>query len=282
MGRVIQRGEGPPIVLVPGIQGRHEWHLPTVDALATLGHVITFSLCDEPTSHFAWSESAGFENYLVQLADVLRVTCVERPLLVGISYGGLISAEYAARHPGALSGLVIASAPSPSWSLPVRAQRYLASPRLMAPAFWLGAPGRAYPELKAAFPQGRDRWAFVVDQGLRIAAAPAAASRMARRLRWLENGRFSMARGIDVPALIVTGESELERVVPPEDTLRYHEWLPHARVETMAHTGHSGTVTRAAEFARLVAEFMRPLPTGSAAVPSLDSPAGSIRADRVS
>ena len=36
MGHLIQRGAGPPIVLVPGIQGRYEWQLPTLDALATL------------------------------------------------------------------------------------------------------------------------------------------------------------------------------------------------------------------------------------------------------
>ena len=48
--RIVERGEGRPIVLVPGIQGRHEWSLPTVEALAALGRVITYSLADEPTS----------------------------------------------------------------------------------------------------------------------------------------------------------------------------------------------------------------------------------------
>ena len=282
MPQIIQRGDGRPIVLVPGIQGRHEWQLATVDTLAALGRVITFSLCDEPTSQFAWSESAGFENYLKQLDDVLRATGARRPLLVGISYGGLISAEYAARHPSALSGLVLASAPPPGWALPARAQRYLESPRLMAPAFWLGAPSRTYPELKAAFPQRRDLLHFVMHQSLRIAGAPASASRMVRRLRWLKSGQFSIGRGLDVPALIVTGEPELERVVPPDDTLRYCEWLPQARVERMAHTGHSGTVTKAAEFARLVAEFMQTLSPGTWAAPASAVAARSVRADRVS
>ena len=102
--RIIERGVGRPIVVVPGIQGRYEWGLPTVEALAALGHVVTFSLADEPTSGFAWSESAGFENYLTQLDDVIRATGVERPVLVGVSYGGLVAAEYAARHPGARVG----------------------------------------------------------------------------------------------------------------------------------------------------------------------------------
>ncbi|HUU34958.1 MAG TPA: alpha/beta hydrolase [Vicinamibacterales bacterium] len=267
MTGIIQRGEGPAIVLVPGLQGRHEWQLPTVAALAACGQVSTFSLCDEPTSGFTWTEAAGFENYLAQLDEVLRATAAERPLLVGISYGGLIAAEYAARRPGTVAGLVLASAPPPGWTLPARAQRYLTAPRLMAPAFWLGAPLRLYPELRAAFPAGRDLLHFVVDHGLRVAGAPASTARMVRRLRWLTAARFSTGRPIPVPALIVTGEAGLERVVPPADTLRYLEWLPHARVVTMPHTGHSGTVTRAGDFARLVADFMM---------------SRSLRADRVS
>lgn len=266
MTGLIQRGEGPPMVLVPGIQGRHEWQLPTVAALAAFGQVSTFSLCDEPTSGFTWSEAAGFENYLTQLECVLRVTG-ERPLLVGISYGGLIAAEYAARHPGQIAGLVLASAPPPGWRLPARAQRYLTAPRLMAPAFWLGGPLRLYPELRAAFPAARDLFRFVVDHGWRVVGAPASSARMARRLEWMAAARFSTGRPIPVPALIVTGEAGLEHVVPPADSLRYLEWLPHAEVATLPHTGHSGTVTRAGEFARLVADFTM---------------SRSLRADRVS
>ncbi len=264
---LIQRGTGRPIVLVPGIQGRYEWQLPTVDALAALGRVTTFSLCDEPTSGCAWTEAAGFENYVTQLGDVLRDTGVTQPLLIGISYGGLVAAEYAARHPGGLSGLVIASAPPPGWTLPARAQRYLRAPRLMTPAFVLGAPFRLYPEVRAAFPNAGDFLRFVTRQGLRVLAAPPSTARMARRLRWLKAGQYSTGRSIPVPALIVTGEAALERVVPPVDTLRYREWLPHAQVATMAHTGHSGTVTRASDFARLIADFIT---------------SRSVRADRVS
>ncbi len=267
MGRLIQFGQGPPIVVVPGIQGRHEWQLPTVAALAALGRVTTFSLSDEPTSEFAWTEAAGFENYLAQLDEVRRDVGAEPPVLVGISYGGLIAAEYAARHPDAVAGLVLASAPPPGWTLPARAQRYLTAPRLTAGAFWLGAPARMYPELRAAFPAGRDLLHFVVDHGWRIAGAPASSARMVRRLQWLARARFSTDRPIPVPALLVTGEAALERVVPPEDTLRYLQWLPHARVATMARTGHSGTVTRAGDFAALVADFMT---------------SRSLRADRVS
>ena len=98
------------------------------------------------------------------------------------------------------------------------------------------------------------------DHGRRIAAAPASSMRMVRRLRWLETARFSLDHRIDVPALIVTGEPELERVVPPADTLKYRAWLPDARVVTLAHTGHNGCVTKARDFAAAVNGLLADLP----------------------
>ena len=49
---MIDRGNGTPIVLIPGLQGRWEWMRPAVDALARHHRVITFSLCDERRSPF--------------------------------------------------------------------------------------------------------------------------------------------------------------------------------------------------------------------------------------
>ncbi len=84
-----------------------------------------------------------------------------------------------------------------------------------------------------------------------------------------------------MPALIVTGEPALERVVPPEDTLAYRAWLPGARAVTLAATGHNGCVTKAREFADEVAGLLAGLPSADAAVssPSLSE---NVRAYRVS
>jgi pimeloyl-ACP methyl ester carboxylesterase len=281
--RIVERGSGRPLILIPGIQGRYEWSTPTLDALGTLGRAITYSLADEPTSRFSWIEGDGFGNYLTQLADVIARTCTVPPVLVGVSYGGLIAAEFAARHPDAIAGLVVASAPPPSWTLPARAERYLAAPRLMAPIFWLGAPIRMYPELKAAFPNPRERVRFAVHHGLRVASAPASSRRMIRRLRWLKSTRFALDHPLDLSGLIVTGDEALERVVPPEATLAYRAWLPGAPVVTLRHTGHGGTVTQAREFAAHVGAWIERLPPVTPRprppVISIEEP---VRADRVS
>jgi pimeloyl-ACP methyl ester carboxylesterase len=153
----------------------------------------------------------------------------------------------------------------------------------MAPIFWLGAPLRAYPEVKAAIPGRRARLDFLIDQGLRIAAAPASSRRMVRRLQWLASAETALVQPLPIPSLIITGEAALERVVPPDATLAYRTWLPDARVVTMPGTGHGGTVTRPEEFARHVADWLLSLPPARPAPQTPARPAQEPpRAHRVS
>ncbi len=68
--RVVDRGSGVPVVLVPGIQGRWEWMAPAVEALAARCRVITFSLADEPSA--AWpARGIGFDAYVEQIGQAL-------------------------------------------------------------------------------------------------------------------------------------------------------------------------------------------------------------------
>ena len=97
--RIIDRGSGTPVVLVPGIQGRWEWMLPAVEALARRCRVITFSLADEPTSEASFDEASGFDGYVRQIADAMDAARIPSATICGISYGGLIAAAFAARHP---------------------------------------------------------------------------------------------------------------------------------------------------------------------------------------
>ncbi|HEX5070634.1 MAG TPA: alpha/beta hydrolase, partial [Vicinamibacterales bacterium] len=157
---LIDQGRGAPVLLIPGIQGRWEWMKPTVQALAAQCRVLTFSLADEPSAG-ADLGATGFDGYVAQVRQALDQARLERAVICGMSYGGLIAAALAARHPERVSGLVLASALPPSWQLNDRARFYLRAPRLLAPFFCL-ASVRLYPEIAAASSGG---WA-----GARVAA----------------------------------------------------------------------------------------------------------------
>ena len=57
-----------------GDEPRLSFATGTMDALGEHGRAITYSLSDEPTSGFGWQSERGFENYLVQLDEVLTTT----------------------------------------------------------------------------------------------------------------------------------------------------------------------------------------------------------------
>jgi len=55
-----------------------------------------------------------------------------------------------------------------------------------------------------------------------------------------------------VPALVVAGQAELDRVVPVAWTRDYLRLWPEARFASIARSGHLGSITRPDEFAELI------------------------------
>jgi pimeloyl-ACP methyl ester carboxylesterase len=253
---MIDRGTGTPIVLIPGLQGRWEWMRPAVDALSRSLRVISFSLCDERSSPFPCDPDRGFENYVSQVEAALDRSGVERAVITGVSYGGLIATEFAARHPKRVSALVLASALHASWQPNELQQRYLNAPTLMSPLFVATAPTRMRPEVIAALPSLGSRLRFAATHGARVVTAPTSPARMARRVAWARAHRFADPKQITAPALVVTGEPGLDKIVPVEVTRRYLNDLQSAQHVVLEHTGHIGLVTRPDAFAGVLERFV--------------------------
>ncbi len=253
---MIDRGQGVPVVLVPGIQGRWEWMAPAVDALAERCRVLTFSLCDEPSSDFSCDPDRGLDNYVDQIDEALTRASLQDAVVIGVSYGGPVAAEFAARHPARVQGLVLVSALPFGWHPDQRARFYLRSPRLLSPLFCLASPRRMAPELKSALPGLGQRLRFSAGSGLRVARALMSPTRMARRIQWIDGYKFTNPRQIGAPSLIITGEDELDRVVPPRLSRRYLDDLPSARATVLPGTGHLGYLTKPHQFADIVSGFV--------------------------
>ena len=252
---MIDRGTGTPIVLMPGIQGRWEWLAPAVDALAERCRVITFSLCDEPSSGFAHDPALGIENYFAQLDQAFDRAGLQEAVLIGTSYTGPIAAEFAARRPDRVRGLVLVSALPPDWRPNARARFYLRAPRLLSPVFVIDSPTRMIPELRAALPGFGGVLRFATAQTARVVRALMSPSRMATRLRWTEAFHYSDVSQVAQPVLVITGEDRLDRVVDPALTRRYLAAFPAARHVVLPKTGHIGMLTRPTEFAEIIRRF---------------------------
>lgn len=253
---MIDTGSGSPIVLVPGLQGRWEWMRPAVEALAKHHRVISFSLCDEKTSPFPCDPVKAFDNYVTQVGTAMDRAGLSQAAIVGVSYGGLIAVEFSARHPERVSSLVLASALHSGWQPNAQQQRFLSAPRLMSPVFAATAPGRMSSEVAAAIPRFGPRLRFMAGQGVRIALAPASPARMARRVEWAAAHHFADPRSIRTRALVMTGEPDLDKVVPVTVTEQYMAELQSAQRVVLDRTGHIGLVTRPDRFADILGRFV--------------------------
>ena len=250
-------GSGPPLIVVPGIQGRWEWLRPALDALQVRCRTISYSLYGDFGARWRGDPALGFENYLRQLDDVFDRAGVERAALCGSSYGGFVALRYAATRPHRVSRLILASSPSPGWTPNPRQSGYIASPWISTPAFLATAPSRLWPEIRAAFDSLPARLAFCTVHMMRVAAAPAIPSLMAGRIVEQQSMDFVPdCAAVRAPTLVTSGEPDLDTVVPVAATKRYVSLIPGAKYAMIERTGHLGLLTRPERFASIVSSFV--------------------------
>jgi len=250
---MIDHGHGSPLVLIPGIQGRWEWMLPAIRALGARHRVISFSLNEALPS----GAEPRFDDWVDHIDRVLDRASVRRAAIVGVSFGGVIGARYAARRPDRVSALVLVCAPSPRWEPDRKLSSYMARPKWSAPAFVIRACRRLVPEVIAAQPTWPGRLGFLLRHLGRVVRYPASPTAMAESVRrWKSVDVAADCARIAAPTLVITGEPHLDRVVANASSLEYLALIPQARHRTLADTGHVGLVTRPEAFVGLVDTFL--------------------------
>lgn len=244
---MFDEGSGPPVVVIPGVQGRWEWMRPALRALSARCRVISYSL----------GAATRFDDLVTQVDGVLDRCGVQSAAICGVSFGGLIATKYAAARPERTTALVVVSTPSPAWAPSPAQARYLASPWRSTPAFLATAPGRMGPEIAAAIDGWPSRLRFCAEHVARIVAAPIVPAQMAARMR-LHPGielRGDCAR-VRARTLVISGAPGLDRVVPVESTREFVTLFRDAEYAMMDRTGHIGLVTQPDRFAEIVGEFV--------------------------
>jgi pimeloyl-ACP methyl ester carboxylesterase len=197
---MMDEGTGPPVIVIPGIQGRWEWMMPALRELRRSCRAISYSLCGD--------RGSGVDRDPALVRE-LRGSSTRRLREDGVSRasgcrGGFIAFRYAATRPERVIALVLVSAPAPGWLPSARQQRFLASPRLRAPLFMLTAPGRLWAEIHSAIPSWKARMYFAATYGARVLTAPLAPARAAARIADQQAADFTRdGARVKAPTLVV-------------------------------------------------------------------------------
>jgi pimeloyl-ACP methyl ester carboxylesterase len=243
-------GEGPPLVLVPGLAGGFELLGPLARRLARHYRVISYQLRGEDDC-FTLRRPFGLTDLVNDLGEFLDWHGLESPALMGVSFGGILALELAARCPGRLRRLVVqgVGARFESGLFPHVARSLLA--RYPLPAdnpfvnqfFNLLFGRRQEPGPLFQFVTSK---CWQTDQSV-----------MVHRFRLVEQfdmtGRLASIR---VPALVLAGDRDL--LVSARSVRALCDGLPRAHLVPLPGGGHLAFVTQADRVAAEVRRFLDP------------------------
>jgi pimeloyl-ACP methyl ester carboxylesterase len=247
----IRLGQGEPIVILPGLAGGWRLVAPLAARLADRGFEAI--ICGHRGDYAALGP-AGRINRVADLAcdlgHVIDSLRLERPTVLGISFGGAVALEWAVAYPHRLGSLVLHGADSRFeqnvGSMVTRhvLERFpLPSNNLFLNQFFNILHGRK-PEPSPLVDFVVER-CWETDQGV-----------VAQRLRALESFDVTdRLDRIDVPTLVLGGSRDV--VVPPKRQQTLARSIPGARFIGIEGAGHIGFLTHAEETVRHVVRHVR-------------------------
>jgi pimeloyl-ACP methyl ester carboxylesterase len=101
-----ESGSGSPIVLIPGLAGGLELLGPLARSLAAEHRVLTYQLRGE-NDCFILRHPFDLDDLVEDLAELLDSLRLERPTIMGLSFGGIIALKFAMRYPYRLGRLIV-------------------------------------------------------------------------------------------------------------------------------------------------------------------------------
>ncbi len=253
---MIDRGSGPVIVMIPGIQGRWEWMVPAIRAVSKHCRVLSFSYDRTPGAK-SRKDTGNLDRLVEQVTEVMDAAGVPRAAICGVSFGGFVATRFAARYPERTSALILVSSPTPRWEPNATLLKYLERPLLSLPLVMPAWFARLWPEIFAAKPSWLERLQFGSEYFGRALRSPLSVTKMSQWAKLkIATDIVSDCAHVTAPALLITGEPDLDRVVDLHKSKDYVTLIEGTRHVTIERTGHIGLVSKPGAFAELVCGFV--------------------------
>lgn len=264
-------GQGTPLVLLHGLSSNSriwDWTGPIlagnfrVLAVDLRGH----GLSDKP------EEAYGFEEVSGDVAELVALLGLQRPVIVGHSWGGSVAVQFAAAQTNETRGVVLVDG---GFMSPAGRMTWEQAEKAMRPPEIDGMPLEAFVNSARSWPQLRDHWSGDLE-GMLLSNFEIRDAKVYRRLpverhmkivrAIYEQPLQELMTQVQCPALMIPALRE-----PENDYERtWQEWrregialaerlLPHGQVLPMEDTIHDVPVQRPRELAKAIAEFAAPL-----------------------
>jgi proline iminopeptidase len=105
--------ERPTLLLLHGGPGSdHSVFKPTLSALCDICQVVYYDHRANGRSDHGDPLDWRLDCWADDVVRLCEALAIDRPIVLGLSFGGMVALRYAARHPHHMAGLVLASAPT--------------------------------------------------------------------------------------------------------------------------------------------------------------------------
>ncbi|HLN27732.1 MAG TPA: alpha/beta fold hydrolase [Gemmataceae bacterium] len=245
----VEWGDGPPLVLIPGLAGGYGLLGPLAKLLASHFRVISYQLRGEDDC-FALRQRFELPDLVADLAEFLDYLRLERPALLGVSFGGVLGLEFAVRSPQRLRALAVQGVGAQFHRGLLQQVAGLVLSRYPLP------PDNAFVNqffnlLFGARQKPGSLFEFVTRQCWQTDQ-----SVMAHRFHLVESFDIKDRLGrIRVPTLLLAGDRDL--LVSKQSLRDLSEGIPHARLARLTGCGHLAFVTQPRRVADELCSFLK-------------------------
>src|SRR3954447_80842 len=228
-----------------GPGGDHSGFKPAYSPLAERMQVIYVDHRGQGRSARGPKESYTLDNNVDDLEALRQHLGLERVVVIGVSYGGMVALAYASRYPDSVSHLV-AVVTSPSYRFLERAQAILAErgteeQRAMGDILWAGA-FESEEQLQQYYAVMGPLYSLTFDPE----KAAESRARGIRSIDAINEGFGGFLRAYDVsgdlhritaPTLVIAGHHDW--ICPPDQSEEIARLIPHADLRIFENSSHS-------------------------------------------
>ena len=249
----VERGSGRPVVFLHGAFGGVQDYTATIfDPASRRWRALAFDFAGHGYSERP-SEPMTPATHARLIAIALAKLRVERPVLVGFSFGGTVALAYALERPAEVAGLVLINPVAYPWPGDVDAIYAIAGWPILGPLFThtlvmpLGRE-RARASIERAFAPARVPFTFK-SSPVTLALRPASFEALSEDMRGLnafvaaQSERYAEIR---VPLVLVVAEGD--RIAGPKHhSYHLHEVVAGSELVSIADAGHQVLFTHPRE-----------------------------------
>lgn len=251
-----QDGTGVPLVFLHGATLTHAAWAAQMAHFAPNHPVLAYDYRNHGQSSLTPGEH-DLETHaedLLALLDELSFTGARRPVLVGLSMGGMIAMRVALRSAEAARALVLANTTSQGWYPPEERDEVRASLEQLTPEgleYWAAQWEQAF--FTAAF---REAHADKLAQWRQRYRAQSVEQYREAMLGLLERRDITEHLGIlDCPTLVLGAEQDV--TIPPQLAEKLAKAIPGAELQILPNCAHLSNEEQPAAFNAAVEQFLR-------------------------